>query len=241
MNRIIIIMFMAIFVLSIKAKSQVIYDNNGLVLGRDTFTSCAIGDTWCIEYYDEGFNVFRPWPLSNYGNYKFFIDKTGKVGIHKKPSYQLDVKGSVSCLGAFLLTSDVRCKSEITELSNCLFKLQRLNGKQYQKLVIKGGVSDEEFEKMKKIGKIPKDAQKINSENDIYRNELGVLANEVKEIFPELVFEDMDGVLSVNYMGLIPVLVNAMKEQNLKIKNQNVKIDNLRLDIVEYIKQRNNE
>jgi hypothetical protein len=51
-------------------------------------------------------------------------------------------------------------------------------------------------------------------------NKIGLLAQEIEEVFPELVKEgeDKDGTLSVNYQGLIPVLINAIKEQQEELK-----------------------
>ena len=46
---------------------------------------------------------------------------------------------------------------------------------------------------------------------------IGILAQEVQEVFPELVSEDTNEMLSVNYQGLVPVLINAVKEQEDKI------------------------
>ena len=42
---------------------------------------------------------------------------------------------------------------------------------------------------------------------------IGVLAQDIKEVFPELVTEDDNEMLAVNYQGLVPVLINALKEQ----------------------------
>jgi len=42
--------------------------------------------------------------------------------------------------------------------------------------------------------------------------ELGVLAQEVEEVFPEAVRTDRDGLKSVDYLGLVAVLVEAVKE-----------------------------
>ena len=47
---------------------------------------------------------------------------------------------------------------------------------------------------------------------------IGVLAQDIQEVFPELVSEDKEGMLSVNYQGLIPVLINALKEQQKEIE-----------------------
>ncbi|MDC1493122.1 hypothetical protein N8376_07205, partial [Flavobacteriaceae bacterium] len=49
---------------------------------------------------------------------------------------------------------------------------------------------------------------------------IGLLAQEVMELFPELVVKSKDkqGTLSVNYQGLIPILLNAIKEQQAEIQ-----------------------
>jgi len=52
------------------------------------------------------------------------------------------------------------------------------------------------------------------------KNEIGFIAHEVQELFPELVNGEKDGEnnQSINYIGLIPLLVNEIKELKLKIK-----------------------
>ena len=67
------------------------------------------------------------------------------------------------------------------------------------------------------------------------KKSVGVLAQEIQEQFPDLVVERQDGMLTVNYQGLIPVLINAIKEQNLeltKVRNEN-EILNRRLENIE--------
>ena len=49
------------------------------------------------------------------------------------------------------------------------------------------------------------------------KEKIGILAQDVQEVFPELVSEDDNKMLSVNYQGLVPVLINAIKEQEDKI------------------------
>ena len=60
------------------------------------------------------------------------------------------------------------------------------------------------------------------------KDKIGVLAQEVQEVFPELVGEDTEGMLTVNYQGLVPVLINALKEQESKINDQQNQIDELK-------------
>ena len=59
------------------------------------------------------------------------------------------------------------------------------------------------------------------------KQKIGVLAQEIKEVFPELVSEDDNEMLAVNYQGLVPVLINALKEQDAKMKEQEKKINRL--------------
>jgi hypothetical protein len=45
----------------------------------------------------------------------------------------------------------------------------------------------------------------------------GLIAQEVKEIYPDLVYSDAEGKLSVNYTGLIPLLIESVKELKAEI------------------------
>ena len=49
------------------------------------------------------------------------------------------------------------------------------------------------------------------------KQKIGVLAQEIRTVFPELVTTDDKDMLAVNYQGLVPVLINAIKEQDDKI------------------------
>ena len=60
------------------------------------------------------------------------------------------------------------------------------------------------------------------------KQKIGVLAQEIQEVFPELVSEDDNEMLAVNYQGLVPVLINALKEQESKIIDQQAQIDELK-------------
>jgi hypothetical protein len=45
-----------------------------------------------------------------------------------------------------------------------------------------------------------------------------VLAQDIQVVFPELVTKDSNEILAVNYQGLIPVLINALNEQQKELK-----------------------
>ena len=59
------------------------------------------------------------------------------------------------------------------------------------------------------------------------KQKIGVLAQDIQKVFPELVTEDSNEMLAVNYQGLVPVLINALKEQDGKMKEQDDKISRL--------------
>ena len=50
---------------------------------------------------------------------------------------------------------------------------------------------------------------------------IGFIAQDLQSQFPELVSENIDGMLSVNYAQITPVIVEAIREMNLKITNIN--------------------
>jgi len=107
------------------------------------------------------------------------------------PSNAFIVKydGSATLAGDLTVNSDARLKSNIISLGSTLAKLMKIDGKSYT---------------MKSNEKV---------------NKIGLLAQDIEEVFPELVKEgdDKNGTLSVNYQGLIPVLINAIKEQQNQI------------------------
>ena len=55
---------------------------------------------------------------------------------------------------------------------------------------------------------------------------IGLLAQDIQKIFPELVKEsgDRKGTLSINYQGLIPILINAIKEQQMELNQLRNKV-----------------
>jgi hypothetical protein len=44
------------------------------------------------------------------------------------------------------------------------------------------------------------------------KEDIGVIAQDIKEVLPEVVSEDNNGYLNVNYSGIVPVLIEAIKE-----------------------------
>ena len=72
-----------------------------------------------------------------------------------------------------------------------------------------------ELEKGKKEreGKVVEEMQYLFDEKSqlFQKRHLGFLAQDVQKIYPDLVYEDGNGYLSVDYNGLIPVLVKSLQ------------------------------
>ena len=120
----------------------------------------------------------------------------GNVGVGvTAPSVKFQVAGDATISGKFNSngiqeSSDVRFKKNITSLSDALSNVMKLEGVSYN-------WRQEEFP----------------DRNFGNRTEIGVIAQEIEKIYPELVNTDKDGYKSVQYSHIVPVLIEAIKEQ----------------------------
>ena len=96
--------------------------------------------------------------------------------------------------------SDKRFKKNIRSLESPLSDLMKINGKKYQ-------WKDIALEKSKSIAKNQQDSYKY-----------GVIAQEVEQVFPELVQTNKDGYMFVDYKGFIPILIEVCKKQQTEIE-----------------------
>lgn len=122
----------------------------------------------------------------------------GNVGIGTAyPTYKLDVEGDIRCVDLHE-TSDKRFKTNVTELTDALDKVERIRG-----------VSFEWNDKAESIG--ARTGQK----------QIGIVAQEIESVLPELVATSDEGYKSVDYSKLTAVLVEAVKE--LKTENESLR------------------
>lgn len=128
------------------------------------------------------------------------IWKNGKVAIGEDNLTQLGsttfyVKGAAKVTGDFHCnslteTSDSTFKTDVVPLSKALQKTLKLEGVSYYW-----------------------NYHEFPERNFSPELQIGVIAQEVELIYPELVKTDKNGYKSVNYTGLVPVLIEAIKEQ----------------------------
>lgn len=103
--------------------------------------------------------------------------------------------GNAWMQGALTQNSDIRLKKNIVPLSNTLSNIGKINGYRYH--------------------------WKDPSNPDL---QIGFIAQELQKIYPELVKENEQGDLSVNYSGMIPVLLEAIKELQQKVEELEKKL-----------------
>jgi Chaperone of endosialidase len=111
--------------------------------------------------------------------------------------FRVNSDGSAFLQGTLTQNSDVTLKKNIEQISDAGALLSQLHGYRYQ----------------------------WKDENADAERQLGLLAQEVQKVLPELVKEGENGKLGVNYSGLIPVLLEAIKEQLKQSEKQQLKID----------------
>ncbi len=138
------------------------------------------------------------WNLANVGMIKLLANTTyvpGNVGIGtwSPGAYKLYVAGTIYTSGGCSGCSDVRWKKNISPLSNAVETVSKLKGVTFEWKV-------EEYPDMFfKKGK-----------------DIGLVAQEVEAVLPELVYEDK-GYKLLRYERLAPLLVEAIKEQQREI------------------------
>jgi hypothetical protein len=107
---------------------------------------------------------------------------------------RLYVSGAIRATGTITANSDITLKKNLTKIENALEKVEQINGYTY------------EFK-----------------EDDSKRH-AGVIAQEIQGVLPEIVNKGNDGLLGVEYGNISALLIEAIKEQQKKINELEVKL-----------------
>ncbi len=131
----------------------------------------------------------------------FVTDGDSQVTITENLLY---VSGSIEYTGTLTDVSDKRLKENVKSIENALDKLNQINGYSYNMI-----------------------------DDKTKQREYGVMAQDVQKVFPEMVKElkDKEGYFGVNYIQLIPMLLEGMKEQQELIDIQSAEIENLKKEM----------
>ena len=144
----------------------------------------------------------------------------GNVGIGTTtPTVKLEVNGRLKTQGINEL-SDARYKKNITTLTNALANIEKLRGVSYDW----------------KQNEFPE-------KNFDAKHQIGLIAQELELVYPELVNTDAEGFKSVDYSKLVAVLIEAVKEQQneinslqVQVSQQGTQMDELKASLTEIYK-----
>jgi hypothetical protein len=142
-----------------------------------------------------------------YGTYTDHIFQNGSSETvnGKTETFRISANGNVRATGDVTAYSDRRVKENIITIDNALEKTLQLRGVFYNR-----------------------------TDKDDKSQKVGVIAQEIQEILPQVVSEDYNGLLSVSYGNITGVLIEAIKEQQTQIESQKSEIDELK-DLVQQL------
>ncbi|MBQ6063612.1 MAG: tail fiber domain-containing protein, partial [Prevotella sp.] len=172
--------------------------------------SCTQGQTFGVVGSYEGYggagvygSIYNNTPVSD-GRYAGFFAGNVKV------------TGTLN--GVVISSSDLRLKQDVRELGETdggtLDKLDMLSPVSYKYDASKMEPAKEVVE-----GDLDKGKASRAWTNPVYeKTHFGLVAQELQEVYPDLVYENDNGYLSVNYTELIPILIQSIKELNAKVE-----------------------
>jgi hypothetical protein len=132
-----------------------------------------------------------------------FLDAAGRLGIHKVPTVDLDVVGTIRCTSV-TQTSSAAFKDDVTPLAPGLDELMRLRPVSY--------VWND---------KAPRDSRG--------KHDLGFIAEEVEKVLPDAVAKDDAGAaVGIDYSRITVLAVKAIKEQQARHEADREEIRSLR-------------
>jgi hypothetical protein len=141
------------------------------------------------------------------------IDHVGNVGIGTtSPGYTLHVNGSVAGTSAYNNLSDARLKKNVQQIDGALDIIEKLRGVRFMWRSF--------AERTVGLGfQLPADEPQV-----------GFIAQEVQPVLPEAVTtaKGSDAIMSIEESKVVPVLVEAMKQQQSEIRILNKEIKDLR-------------
>ena len=197
----------------------------------------SFGDYGSIVNYSSNVTI------GEYGNYDSdALQLNGKYGIYMTSGGQgnynvalftssgdLELRGTVHSYSS-IITSDERLKKNIKPCTNALQSILKLRGITYDFKTDSAEMYLASLKKVKTLDdKSARDLLRSQKETEdkikASANQVGFSAQELQKVLPQLVVTGNDGLLAVNYIGVIPVLVESIKEQQAIIDAQKATID----------------
>jgi len=193
------------------------------ILSGSNQGAAVYGTTSTYEEYTGGY-------FAGYFNGAVYVSNCLSVG-NKNASYPVDVTGTIRTT-TLLETSDERLKEDITDIGlNPISSMKQLRGVSY--LLKQPKKTNTAFISKESGDSINSSIAAASSyDQSLYnRRHNGFIAQEVQALYPELVYEDKDGILSIDYLGFIPIIVETLKKQDDVIANLALEIENLKSEL----------
>ncbi|MBN2226859.1 MAG: tail fiber domain-containing protein [candidate division Zixibacteria bacterium] len=171
---------------------------SGLTAGENEDNRC-----WLAWNNDNDFMYFGTKKAgTHYSN--TLVLRDGEIGIGtNSPNYTLDVRGTIGN-NTTLYHSDRRWKNHIAPIENALQTVTSLQGVSYE-------WNRDEYADM----------------NFPDGRQIGLIAQDVEQVLPEIVSTGEDGFKSIDYARLVALLTEAVKTQQTQIDQLNRRIDEL--------------
>ena len=160
-----------------------------------------------------GISEGNPWDTRIPGRYAGFfsgnVRVTGRINAVLVGNSDLRYKQNIVGLGEFS-TSQMSRETSTANHGSVLSAVLALNPVQYN-------LRQVYFEALSDTTTVARGF--FAEESQLFqRTHFGLIAQELQEIFPNLVYEEDNGFLSINYTGLIPLLIQSIQELHAKIE-----------------------
>jgi hypothetical protein len=138
------------------------------------------------------------------------------IGGSSQYDYELYVGGDAYCTGDWLSSDEVYKKNiQALDGNEVLAKLMKIDGKKY------------EFKSKPELGDMLKNDTMGMVPHFSPGEHYGLIAQELEKEFPELVrLDSITMTRAINYDGMIPILLEALKAQQTRIEDLQGQIDN---------------
>ena len=194
--------------------AQIYVDSSGKV-GLHTSTTSTGADVFVYGSFqignDYGTNINFS---SDYGNTVVTPGSNNQGYIGTSTKQFSTVRAQYHYATTTLLTSDKRLKENFRSIDNPLDKILNMNGHKYDFILTESDSTGTEKEKDQKA--------------EMKKDKLGFIAQELIDVLPEAVdYEEEEDRYYIDYNAVIPVIVEAMKEQQAKIEALEAEIEAL--------------
>jgi hypothetical protein len=102
--------------------------------------------------------------------------------------FQMDMSGNLTMAGDITAFSDARVKENVVTIDNALDKVLNLRGVYYNR-----------------------------NDSEDKRKKIGVIAQEIMKVLPEVVNQDTNGIYNVSYGNMAGLFIEAFKQQQKEI------------------------